>query len=159
MNRFVSWRLAVGFFLIFTAIGASAQRTRDSTNAPPRGGSSERGFITGGKSSVSRLPPVPEMNCGVSTVNFEAGARTIWHSHAGGQIIVVTMGTAWYQEKGKPKRVLKQGEALICPPGIMHWHGATPEAAMTHTVATPNLDKGGVTSGEPVTEQEYKSTN
>lgn len=137
----------------------SAQAGRDSTvTAQPtqrQGG----GFFSGGSASVSRLPTVPEINCGVSKVSFPAGVRTIWHSHAGGQIIVVVSGTAWYQEKGKPKQVIAQGEAIICAPGVLHWHGATPDGPMAHTVATPNLDKGGVTSGPPVTDQEYKSQN
>lgn len=119
------------------------------------GAGAQTGFITGGTSSVSRLAPVEGMNCGVSKVSFGKGARTIWHSHAGGQVIVVVSGTAWYQEKGKPKQVLKQGEAIMAAPGAMHWHGATPDSAMVHTVATPNLDRGGVTNGPAVTDQEY----
>ncbi len=115
------------------------------------------GFITGGASTVVRMTTPPELNCGAAKVSFQPNARTIWHAHAGGQFIVVTSGTAWYQEKGKPKQIIKQGEAVICPPNVMHWHGATPGEAMSHTVATPNLDKGGVTMGAAVTDVEYDS--
>jgi len=141
--------------MITLATFTTNAQTGDTANRGSGGG----GFFTGGTASVSRAPTVPEINAGVSTVSFPANTRTIWHSHAGGQIIVVTMGTAWYQEKGKPKRVIKQGEAAICPPGIMHWHGASPNGPMTHVVATPNLDKGGVTSGPPVSDEEYKGAN
>ncbi|PAW95133.1 hypothetical protein CKK33_17165 [Mucilaginibacter sp. MD40] len=139
-------------FVVFLPGSASAQTGRDSTRSIPAGG-----FFTGGTASVIRIPAVPEINCGVAKVSFPAGVRTIWHAHAGGQIIVVVSGTAWYQEKGKPKQVIKQGESVICPPNVMHWHGATPDGPMVHTVVTPNLDKGGVTSGQAVTEKEYKS--
>lgn len=113
------------------------------------------GFITGGASTVVRITTPPELNCGAAKVSFEPKARTIWHAHTGGQFIVVTSGTAWYQEKGKPKQIIKQGEAVVCPPNVMHWHGASPDGPMSHTVATPNLDKGGVTMGAAVTDEEY----
>lgn len=118
--------------------------------------SQTNGFFTGGTAVVTRHEVVPELNSGMATVAFPAGVRTIWHSHAGGQIIVVTLGAAWYQEKGKAKRIVKQGEAVACPPNVMHWHGAMPGEPMTHVVATPNIDKGGATSGMPVTDQEYR---
>ncbi|KAA6440881.1 cupin domain-containing protein [Dyadobacter flavalbus] len=153
-KRFVINLTAIILSICFCARLCAQQQTASVGSADTTRNQSG-GFITGGQSSVSRLPRVAEINCGVSTVSFGPGARTIWHSHAGGQVIVVTKGTAWYQEKGKPKQILRQGEAIIAPPGAMHWHGAPPDSAMVHTVATPNLDKGGVTSGLPVTNQEY----
>ncbi len=145
-------------FLFFSnplhAQGRLDSGTSPGTEQPP-GGS----FFTGGTAVVVRIPTSPAINCGAAKVTFPPGVRTIWHSHAGGQVIVVTSGTAWYQEKGKQKQVIAQGEAVICAPGVMHWHGAPPDAPMTHTVATPNLDKGGVTAGPAVTDQEYKGSN
>ena len=145
--------------IVSASIRTQAQTNGDTTSARRQGSSEGRGFITGGTSTTTRSTRVPEINCAVSKVSFQPGARTIWHAHAGGQIIVVTSGTAWYQEKGKPKQIIPQGESVICPPGVMHWHGATPDAPMIHTVAMPNQDKGGVTMGEAVTVQEYKGTN
>jgi quercetin dioxygenase-like cupin family protein len=145
--------LLIGTLSVVFLLGrASAQTSRDSTKSTAAGG-----FFTGGSASVNRIPVVPEINCGVAKVSFPPGVRTIWHSHAGGQIIVVVSGTAWYQEKGKPKQVIKQGESVVCPPNVMHWHGATPDGPMAHMVVTPNMDKGGATSGPAVTEKEYKS--
>lgn len=146
-------RILIGAFFFFILPGNTrAQTGRDTTRSILAGG-----FFTGGTASVNRIPAVPEMNCGVAKVSFPAGVRTIWHSHAGGQIIVVVSGTAWYQEKGKPKQIIKQGESVVCPPNVMHWHGATPNGPMVHQVVTPNLDKGGVTTGAAVTDNEYKS--
>lgn len=137
----------------------SAQTIRDTTATARTAPNQTGGFFTGGHASVSRVTAVPEINCGVAKVSFDAGVRTIWHSHAGGQIITVVSGTAWYQEKGKPKQIIHQGESVICPPNVMHWHGASPEGPMAHTVVTPNLNKGGVTIGPPVTDEEYNGQN
>lgn len=130
-----------------------------TAQTPQNSQSQNNSFFTGGTAVVERIATPPEINCGAAKVTFQPNARTVWHSHAGGQFIVVTSGIAWYQEKGKVKQVINQGEAVICPPGIMHWHGASPDGVMSHTVATPNLDKGGATMGAAVTDQEYKATN
>lgn len=147
--------LTASLLMLLISTTSNAQVNGDTTGTRRQQGR----FITGGTSSVTRLEAIPGMNCGVSKVSFGKGARTIWHSHAGGQVIVVLSGTAWYQEKGKPKQILKQGEAIMAAPGAMHWHGATLDSAMVHTVATPNLDRGGVTNGSPVTDQEYAGIN
>ncbi|MEJ5964115.1 cupin domain-containing protein [Pedobacter immunditicola] len=59
------------------------------------------------------------------------GARTNWHHHKGGQILLVTAGKGLYQEKGKPVEVIKEGQVIKCPPNLAHWHGATPDDTMT----------------------------
>ncbi|MES2827475.1 MAG: cupin domain-containing protein [Bacteroidota bacterium] len=147
-------------FMLFMAFAgeATAQintNTTDTTRGAPR---QRGGFFIGGTPTIKGISSGPEINCGVTNVTFPAGVHTIWHSHAGGQIIFVVSGTAWYQEKGKSKQVLRPGETVVCLPGIMHWHGASPDGPMSHTVATPNMDKGGATSGPLVTDQEYRSS-
>jgi 4-carboxymuconolactone decarboxylase len=94
-------------------------------------------------------------NSQMATVTFEPGARTNWHYHPSGQILVITDGVAYYQEKGKPKQVLSKGQTVKCLPGVMHWHGASPSGTMTHLAMSPNLEKGGVVWLEKVTEEEY----
>lgn len=94
-------------------------------------------------------------NTQMATVTFEAGARTNWHYHPSGQILVITDGVAYYQEKHKAKQVLYKGQTVKCLPGIMHWHGASPDGAMTHIATSPNLEKGGVVWLEKVTDEEY----
>jgi quercetin dioxygenase-like cupin family protein len=141
-----------GSLIILTAFAALPAQVKAQTNPA-------ESFFTGGTASVLRMATGDDMNCGVSKVTFPAGVRTIWHSHAGGQVIVVTSGTAWYQEKGKPKQIIAPGEAVVSHPGVMHWHGASPHAEMSHTVATPNLDRGGVTMAGPVSDKEYHGTN
>lgn len=65
-------------------------------------------------------------------VTFEPGARTNWHTHPLGQILIVTFGTGLTQEWGGPIQVIRQGDVVLCPPNVKHWHGTAPNAAMTH---------------------------
>jgi len=82
---------------------------------------------------------------------FEAGSRTKWHSHSGGQIILVEEGVGLYQEKGGPVMELRAGETRYCPPGVLHWHGAAPDQGGTQF----NVSRGEITWGDAVTDKEY----
>jgi len=93
----------------------------------------------------------------IGSVTFEPGARTNWHYHKGGQILLVTEGRGLYQERGKPVEVIKKGEVMKCPPNIEHWHGATPTEAMTHVAIGTNTNIGGAVWLGPVTDEEYRS--
>jgi quercetin dioxygenase-like cupin family protein len=67
-----------------------------------------------------------------ASVTFEPGARTAWHSHPLGQTLIVTSGLGWTQCWGGPKEEIRPGDVIWCPPGVKHWHGATPSTAMSH---------------------------
>jgi quercetin dioxygenase-like cupin family protein len=58
-------------------------------------------------------------------ITFEPGARSAWHTHPAGQVLIVTNGTGWVQEEGGAKREIKPGDVIWTPPGVKHWHGAT----------------------------------
>src|ERR1700746_1985187 len=60
----------------------------------------------------------------IAHYRFEPGARTKWHIHEKGQIILVEEGVGHYQLKGGPVMELHAGETTYCPPGVAHWHGA-----------------------------------
>jgi quercetin dioxygenase-like cupin family protein len=90
----------------------------------------------------------------VGNVTFEPGARTKWHSHPGGQILLVTDGVGYYQEKGQPKKILRKGDAIKCPPNVPHWHGASADTAFVQ-LAVINNDKGTVVWLEQVTDAVY----
>jgi quercetin dioxygenase-like cupin family protein len=91
----------------------------------------------------------------VGSVTFEPGARTKWHSHPGGQILLAIAGVGYYQEKGKPLQILRKGDAVKCPPNVLHWHGASPDSAFMQ-VAITNTQNGGTQWFEAVTDKEYK---
>ncbi|MBP8115521.1 MAG: cupin domain-containing protein [Saprospiraceae bacterium] len=94
----------------------------------------------------------------VGNVTFEPGARTKWHSHPGGQILLVTDGVGYYQEKGQPKKILRKGDAIKCPPNVPHWHGASADTAFVQ-VAVTNNDKGATVWMDAVTDNVYNSSN
>ena len=88
-------------------------------------------------------------------VFFEAGARTNWHSHPAGQILIVTSGVGYHQIKGQPIEIIHKGDVVKCPPNADHWHGASKDASMSHIYIVPNTEKGIVEWKEPVTDKEY----
>lgn len=90
-----------------------------------------------------------------ATVNFEPCARTAWHTHPLGQILVVTAGRGWTQCEGEPIVEIRAGDVIWCPPGHRHWHGATPTTAMSHIAIQEALDGAPVTWMEPVSDPQY----
>ncbi|HKO61822.1 MAG TPA: cupin domain-containing protein [Pyrinomonadaceae bacterium] len=107
---------------------------------------------------VQPLAPKNENNnFSVASVTFEPGARAFWHSHPAGQTILVTEGKGLYQENGKTIRALSKGDVVLCDPDIEHWHGASPETAMTHIVITNYKGDSQVNWLRPVTDEEYKA--
>lgn len=90
----------------------------------------------------------------VGSVTFEPGARTNWHSHPAGQIILALDGVGYYQEKGSPKIIVKKGDAVKCPPDVPHWHGASVDTKFIQ-VAITGREKGETVWLEPVTDEEY----
>ena len=85
---------------------------------------------------------------------FEAGARSNWHAHANGQLVLNEKGAGLHQIQGKPIQRLAAGESVYVGPGVVHWHGAAPDAAMTQV----SIGFGGTTKwGDPVSDAAYRS--
>lgn len=103
------------------------------------------------------VAPQDGFGCTVSNVTFAPGCRNSWHSHKGGQLLLCTSGKGYYQEKGKPIQLLLPGDVVKIAPNVVHWHGAAPDSEFTHIAIGTQLDKGGVTWLEPVTDDEYNS--
>ena len=97
----------------------------------------------------------PALDAQVYNVTFEARARTHWHSHPGGQILMITSGLCYYQEKGKPARILKPGEVVAAAPNVLHWHGASPNTEMAHLGISTQVHLGSVQWKGPVTDEQY----
>ena len=92
-----------------------------------------------------------------ASVGFQPGARSAWHTHPKGQLLIVTAGSGLIQEWGKPVRRIVTGDVIWTPPDVKHWHGASAESAMTHTACQEALNGKNVEWLEKVTDQEYKS--
>ena len=88
-------------------------------------------------------------------VTFEPGARTAWHTHPLGQVLVVTAGAGRVQRWGRPVEEIRPGDVVWIPPGQKHWHGASPSTAMTHIAVTEHLGGKVVDWLEKVTDEQY----
>ena len=91
------------------------------------------------------------------SVTFEPGARTAWHSHPGGQILIITAGTGRVQRWGDPIEEIRAGDVVRIPAGQKHWHGASPRASMTHLAITEPRDGMSVHWMEPVSDEQYSA--
>jgi quercetin dioxygenase-like cupin family protein len=74
----------------------------------------------------------------VVVATFAAGAKLDWHMHPAGQQLLITKGTGYYQERGEAVQIVQKGDVIKCPPGIEHWHAATPETGVTYLAITGN---------------------
>jgi 4-carboxymuconolactone decarboxylase len=88
-------------------------------------------------------------------VTFAPGARTAWHSHPAGQILIVTTGAGRVQLWGRSFEEMRSGDVVTIPPGIKHWHGASPQSSMTHLGITEVRDGVAVQWMEKVTDEQY----
>lgn len=142
--------IITAFSLLFT-LSTKAQSTQPF-NKGSRGSATN---FTGKVWVAAMVPYDSTFHCVVANVTFEPGARSNWHTHQAGQILLVTDGSGYTQEKGKPLQVLHKGDVLICKPDVEHWHGATPHSSMTHIAINPNTENGIVNWLKPVTDAEY----
>ena len=60
---------------------------------------------------------------------WQAGMRSYWHCHAGGQIMMLDEGVGRVQKRGERIRTLRKGDTEYAGPGVEHWHGAAPDAS------------------------------
>ena len=89
-------------------------------------------------------------------VTFEPGARSAWHTHPLGQTLIVTSGLGWAQAEGGPIEEIRPGDVVWFPPGLKHWHGATPTTAMTHIAITEFQNGKNVDWLEKVSDEQYR---
>jgi len=93
---------------------------------------------------------------GAAQVTFEPGARTAWHTHPLGQTLIVTAGLGWVQREGGPIEEIRPGDVVWFPPGLRHWHGASPTNAMTHIAIQESVDGKAVDWMEKVSDEQYR---
>lgn len=91
-----------------------------------------------------------------ASVTFLPGARTVWHTHPRGQVLVAVSGVGRVQKEGEPVRALYPGDGVTIEPGEKHWHGAAPDQVFVH-LSIQGADAAGeqATWLEPVSEADY----
>ena len=122
----------------------------------PKGDKAPAEYFTGTAWVKLLVPNDTTFDCQIGNVIFEPGARNNWHTHTGGQILIVTDGIGYYQEKGKAVQIIRKGDVVKILPDTEHWHGASADSGMTHLAINPNTENGIVTWLQRVSDEEYK---
>lgn len=156
--------LAAFFALVISACilplqPACAEKGKEQTiirNGEQASRKGPAGHFTGNV-RVDRLYPANnEMRSSGGSVTFEPGARSNWHIHPVGQVLIITSGVGRTQQWGKPVQEVRPGDIVICPAGVKHWHGAAPNSSMTHISICEEKEPGKVVEWlEKVTDEQY----
>lgn len=153
---------AASLFVLASAVQADEQEVQaKSSQTVSRAGSqpSVKGpaeFFTGNVRVEPLFAPKEPLQYAGAYVTFEPGARSAWHTHPAGQHLIITAGAGLTQEWGGPVVELRAGDAVWCPPGVKHWHGASPGTAMTHIALTGSVNGKNVEWMEKVTDEQYR---
>ena len=135
---------ALGIFL-WSALCAEAEpNVRIIRETEQRVGPASPDNFTG--EAISRgYFPAKEIGVSTGEVTFKPGARTAWHSHPRGQMLITTEGRGLVRQWGEAPIEMREGDAVWIPAGVKHWHGAAPDSGVTHIALAP-LDEEGRSS-------------
>jgi 4-carboxymuconolactone decarboxylase len=126
--------------------------TRSGSQAPGKGPTE---YFTGDVRVQPLFAAEEAAPYGGAYVTFQPGARSAWHTHPAGQRLIVTEGVGRTQQWGGPAEEIRAGDVVWCPPGVKHWHGASPTSAMTHIALTGVRDGQNVEWLEKVSDEQY----
>jgi quercetin dioxygenase-like cupin family protein len=133
---------------------SSSSKISRSDSLEPKRPSAE--YFTGAVQVQQLFPADDPSRTSGGKVTFEPGARSAWHTHPLGQILIVTDGTGWVQQWRGPIQEIRKGDVVRIPAGVKHWHGATPTTAMTHIAIQEQLNGKAVEWMEKVTDEQYR---
>lgn len=111
--------------------------------------------FTGNAYNTGLVAPDSTYTTAIGNVYFEPGSRSNWHTHPGGQILIITDGKGYHQIEGQTKQVIQKGDVVKCPPNTRHWHGAAENTGLQQMYIVPNTEKGIVNWMETVTDSVY----
>ena len=134
-------RLLLALFLLCAGLIASAQQPAQTTRPPTAVTANFTGSVRGLDSADVRS----------SRFQYDAGARSYWHSHEGIQILLLERGSGRMQLQGQKMQELTPGQPVVLPAGVMHWHGAAPDQGLTQIA----VNVGAAKWGSAVTDDEY----
>ena len=137
----------------------TAEDANDEQSIFPKGKLGPATNFTGNAYNFGLVANDSIYNTVVGNVFFEIGARSNWHTHPSGQILIILDGEGYHQLEGKAREKIKKGDVIKCPPNTKHWHGATENNSLTQMYILPKTENGIVTWLEPVTDEQYKSNN
>jgi quercetin dioxygenase-like cupin family protein len=160
--------VATGGVGVLAAAGAAAQTpavaTQGSNDAmqitragAERSRTGPAEYFTGAVRVDPMFPVREPSRVSAASVTFEPGARSAWHTHPLGQTLIITSGLGWVQRDGGPIEEVRPGDVVWFPPGLKHWHGATPTTAMSHIAINETLNGKNVDWMEKVSDAQYRA--
>ena len=145
--------------IIFLGCNTKKEKNMDETTLFPKGQQLPNEWFSGNAFITPLVTKDKNNEFSAGVVTFEPNARTNWHTHPKGQVLIILDGNGFYQEKGKPAQTIKKGDVINIPENIEHWHGASAKSKMAHIAITNFKDDVQVTWLQPVTDQEYNKVN
>ena len=159
----ISAILFVSIMLAVTACNSNKNQikmtTENSTSLFPKGEKLSNDWFSGNAFLAPLLARDITNDFVLGNVTFEPKARTHWHTHPRGQVLIVTEGEGFNQEKGKPAQRIKKGDVINVPANVEHWHGATASSEMVHIAITNYKGEENVIWLQPVTDEEFNEAN
>ncbi|WP_328702432.1 (R)-mandelonitrile lyase [Belnapia arida] len=134
--------------------GGGGIRIARAGSQPSGGGPVE--YFTGSVRVDPLFPATAPSRMSGGLVTFEPGARSAWHTHPVGQVLVVTSGLGWVQREGGPVEEIRPGDVVWIPPGVKHWHGAAAATGITHIALQEHVDGRAVEWMEKVSDEQYR---
>jgi quercetin dioxygenase-like cupin family protein len=145
-------------FIISCADNKTKKDEKESEAIFPRGELGPAENFTGKAWALGLIANDTTYNTLIGNVYFEPGARSNWHIHPAGQILIITDGIGFHQIKGQPKQTIRKGDEVKCPPNVEHWHGAGPNTGLQQLYIISKTEKGIVQWLQPVTDEEYNKS-
>jgi 4-carboxymuconolactone decarboxylase len=144
------------FLLIIVTYGIAINGSAQTTELFPKGEISAADNHTGTIWLNELSRPDSILNYSIAVATNAPAAKLDWHIHPAGQVLIITEGTGYHQEKGKPKQLIHKGDVIKCLPGVQHWHGASPDSNFAYFAVTP-AQNGKTIWLKRVTDEEYQS--
>jgi len=136
------------------AQGQGELRITRAGSQPSARGSAQ--YFTGSVRVDMLFPATAPSRMTGGSVTFEPEARTAWHTHPVGQVLIVTAGVGWIQREGGPVEEMRPGDVVWIPPGVKHWHGAAATTGVTHIALTEEVNGQVATWMEKVSDEQYR---
>ena len=156
----IAFIATLAFSVFVISCKEKIKKTKDDNKVEsifPKGELGPAENFTGKAWNIGLLANDSIYNTLAGNVYFEPGARSNWHIHPAGQILIITDGIGYHQIKGEPRQTIRKGDVIKCPPNVEHWHGASPEAGLQQLYIIPNTEKGIVQWMHPVSDEEYNN--
>ena len=157
-NAVLRSAIIAGAIVLSLANVASAKEAQEIVKAGSLGGFVGDEKIFTGKVKVTKLfNDAPYRPFGGGLVEFERGARSAWHTHPAGQTLIVTKGVIITGTEQGEVQIAREGDTILCPPNLKHWHGASDKQSGAHIALTGVKAGNNVNWLEKVSDEEYKT--